>query len=179
MVLLVSAKHVVTWNIPFLTLSHDFMSWWHFGFKCVRVSVLPMVGEISTLPALLPPNFTTFSSRRGLHPFVSSVNFRALLWRGLHPFKVEPNPTVLGRGVSTKAPWFVKRCSTISACQLAWFWLSVRTCRRWIDVLFDVQIFHDGSTKAFGVSLFPDLMDIHILFVLGYVCGSYMDCFVI
>ena len=46
-------------------------------------------------------------------------------------------------------------------------------------MLFDVQIFHDGSTKAFGVSFFPDLMDIHILFVLGYVCGSYMDCFVI
>ena len=38
-------------------------------------------------------------------------------------------------------------------------------------MIFDVQIFHDGSTKAFGVSLFPDLMDIHILFVLGYVCG--------
>jgi len=83
--------------------------------------------------------------------------------------KFEPNPTVRGRGVSTKAPWFEKRCSTISACQLAWFWFSVRTCRRLIDVLFNVWLFHGGSTKAFGVSFFPGIIDIHI-FLCTWIC---------
>ena len=56
------AKTLWTWNtVTWLKLSCDFMPWWHFGFKQCRVRVLPMVGEISTLPALLRPNFTTFS----------------------------------------------------------------------------------------------------------------------
>ena len=51
-------NNLFTWNtVTWLKLSYDFMSWWHFGFKQHRVRVLPMVGEISTLPALLPTQF--------------------------------------------------------------------------------------------------------------------------
>ena len=51
-------SNLFTWNtVTWLKLSYDFMSWWHCGFKQHRVRVLPMVGEISTLPALLPTQF--------------------------------------------------------------------------------------------------------------------------
>jgi hypothetical protein len=75
--------------------------------------------------------------------------------------KFEPNPTVRGRGVSTKAPWFEKRSSTISACLLVWFWFSVRTCRCLIDVAFHFWIVSRRIDEDVWRILFPGIIDIH------------------
>ena len=75
--------------------------------------------------------------------------------------KFEPNPTVRGRGVSTKAPWFEKRSSTISACLLVWFWFSVRTCRCLIDVAFHFWIVSRRIDEDVWRILCPGIIDIH------------------
>ena len=149
-----------------------------FWFQvCEGECFCPWSAKFQPSPLCSHPNFTTFSSRRGLHPFVSSVHFGALLWRGLHPFTVEPNPTVRGRGVSTKAPWFVKKVLhhfSMSTCLILIFSTDM-SALDWCA--FHCSKFSRRIDEGVWRIFFPDIIDIHILFVFEYVCGSYMDCF--
>ena len=91
---------------------------------------------------------------------------------------LEPNPTVRGRGVSTKAPRFEKRSSTVSAGLLAWFLFSIRTCRflDWCGVFFCECFTVDRRRRL----AYPFLGIIDIYICLGTRIGIWFihtDCF--
>ena len=140
--------------------------WWHFGFKCCWARVLPMVGEISTLPALLPPNFPKFFfERRGLHPFVANFPNEE---DHIHSFSLtQPSED----GESRQKPRGVKKKESDSTCQLAWFWFSVMwhvvVCCA--DFICGVCLFYfrGVSMTAYGVT-YPDIM--YWYMIIWYLC---------
>ena len=147
------AKHLSTWNMVSVNLSSDLGSWWHFGFKCVRVRVLPMGGEISTLPPLLPPNFTTCTFTKRIASIrVFSFFLRSYLKRitSIHTLSLtlpseDGESRQKPRGLKKGVPPFPQVCLLDFDFQYG----HVGFCMMWRFLLWS---FHGRSTKTFGVS---------------------------
>ena len=141
--------NTVTW----MKLSYDFTPWWLCGFKQQRVRVLPMVGEISTLPALLPPNFTTFTFTKRITSIrVFSLLFCSSLKRitsiqslSLTLPSEDGESRQKPRGLKKGVPPFQHVC-------LFDFDFQYGHVVVWLMWLFIFESFHGGSTKTFGVS---------------------------